>query len=56
MSIVTFSFYFLLCLFPRCDERLTPLIQAAFRGCPLTSGILLDQGAKIDAADKNGVC
>ena len=39
----------------RDDERLTPLIQAAFCGCKLTTGLLLDQGAKIDATDKNGV-
>jgi len=38
----------------RDDERLTPLIQAAFCGCKLTTGLLLDQGAKIDATDKNG--
>ncbi|KAJ7386254.1 hypothetical protein OS493_010658 [Desmophyllum pertusum] len=38
----------------RDDERLTPLIQAAFCGCPFTTGVLLDQGAKIDATDKNG--
>ncbi|XP_022804425.1 transient receptor potential cation channel subfamily A member 1-like isoform X2 [Stylophora pistillata] len=38
----------------RCDERLTPLIQSAFCGCNLTTGLLLDRGAKIDATDKNG--
>jgi len=42
-------------IFFRDDERLTPLIQAAFCGCKLTTGLLLDQGAKIDATDKNGV-
>ena len=41
--------------FLRDDERLTPLILAASCGCPFTSSVLLDRGAKIDATDKNGV-
>ena len=55
-KVLFFSLLFVhVFLFLRDDERLTPLIQAAFRGCKLTTGLLLDQGAKIDATDKNGV-
>lgn len=51
LIVYAISFSFLL----RDDERLTPLHLAAFCGCPMTAGILLDRGAKIDATDKNGV-
>lgn len=50
LIVYVLSFFLL-----RDDERLTPLHLAAFCGCPMTAGILLDRGAKIDAMDKNGV-
>ena len=51
MSIISQPIAFLL----RDEDRMTPLFHAAREGCPLTTNLLIERGAKINTMDKNRV-